>query len=143
MQFVDCFCGQAICNSSSRSSPPVLTHCSPGILLLLACARTNAHLTSDFWQPEWDEAIRWATERVWEEGLLSKGGSLCHGIAGNAWPLLLLHNCFEYDVEQREGAKRKFRARTNATSSTNTIGELSGDFQGSSVFAARPGDAPI
>ncbi|KAK9384245.1 hypothetical protein V1515DRAFT_542261, partial [Lipomyces mesembrius] len=117
------------CRSSSRSSPLVqICHGSPGILLLLACARTNAHLTSNFWQPEWDETILLATERAWEEGLLSKGGCLCHGIAGNAWPLLLLHNCFEYEVEQMEEAKRNFRERTNATISTNTIGELSGDY---------------
>ncbi|KAK9372470.1 uncharacterized protein V1513DRAFT_452318 [Lipomyces chichibuensis] len=115
--------------SSSRSSPLVqICHGSPGILLLLACARSNPYLTSDFWQPEWDEAIRLATERTWEEGLLSKGGSLCHGIAGNAWPLLLLHNCFEYEVEQMEIARRNFRERTTVTSSTTTIGELSGDY---------------
>ncbi|KAK9364912.1 hypothetical protein V1509DRAFT_451565 [Lipomyces kononenkoae] len=115
--------------SSSRSSPLVqICHGSPGILLLLACARINRHLTSDFWQPEWDEAVRLATERTWEEGLLSKGGSLCHGMAGNAWPLLLLHNCFEYEVEQMQEAKRNFSKRTNTTSSTNTTMELSGDY---------------
>jgi hypothetical protein len=43
---------------------------------------------------EWEEAIRLGSERVWEEGLLSKGGGLCHGIAGNAWPWLLLHERF-------------------------------------------------
>ncbi|KAK9482880.1 hypothetical protein V1527DRAFT_454615 [Lipomyces starkeyi] len=115
--------------SSSRSSPLVqICHGSPGILLLLACARRDAHLTFHFWQPEWDEAIRLATERVWEEGLLSKGGSLCHGIAGNAWPLLLLHDCFEYNGQQMEEAKRNFRERTHTTSSPNAFGELSGDY---------------
>jgi hypothetical protein len=115
--------------SSSLSSPLVqICHGSPGILLLLAYARRDAHLTFHFWQPEWDEAIRLATERVWEEGLLSKGGSLCHGIAGNAWPLLLLHDCFEYNGQQMEEAKRNFRERTHTTSSPNTLGELSGDY---------------
>ena len=49
------------------------------------------------WAPECDEAIRLRSERVWEERLLSKGGGLCHGIAGNAWPWLALHNAFEND----------------------------------------------
>ncbi|KAK9489754.1 hypothetical protein V1508DRAFT_442406 [Lipomyces doorenjongii] len=114
---------------SSRPFPLVqICHGSPAILLLLACARTNAYLTSNFWQPEWDEAIRLASERIWEEGLLSKGGGLCHGMAGNAWPLLLLHDCFEYEVEQMEEAKRNVRERTKATTSTSNVRELSSDY---------------
>lgn len=81
--------------SSSRPSPLVqICHGTPGLLLLLAQARRNIGILSSYWQPEWDEAIRLGTERVWEEGLLYKGGGLCHGIAGNAWPLLALHNSY-------------------------------------------------
>lgn len=38
----------------------------------------------------WHQAFRLASEKVWREGLVSKGGGLCHGITGNAWPWLLL-----------------------------------------------------
>ena len=56
---------------------------------------------ASYWSSEWDEAIRLGSERVWEEGLLSKGGGICHGIAGNAWPLLMLHSCYiEYDTDR-------------------------------------------
>ncbi|RHZ55223.1 lanthionine synthetase C family protein [Aspergillus thermomutatus] len=114
-------------SSTRRASPLVqICHGSPAILLLLGCARRNLYLTSNFWQPEWDEAIFLASERVWEEGLLSKGGSLCHGIAGNAWPLLLLHDSCEYDVELLEIAKRNYMERTKTTD----IGQpaLTGDY---------------
>ncbi|KAK2760701.1 hypothetical protein FQN54_001936 [Arachnomyces sp. PD_36] len=81
--------------STSRSSPLVqICHGTPGLLLLLAKARRNPHIVSTYWKPEWDEAIKLGTETVWNEGLLSKGGGLCHGIAGNAWPLLALHGCY-------------------------------------------------
>jgi hypothetical protein len=92
-----------------------ICHGSPAILLLLGCARRNRYLASNFWQPEWDKAIFLASERVWEEGLLSKGGSLCHGITGNAWPLLLLHDSYEYDEELLEIAKRNYGERTKRT----------------------------
>jgi hypothetical protein len=73
-----------------------LCHGSPGILILLATALKNQTLTRKYWSPEWDEAIDLATDRIWEEGILSKGGSLCHGIAGNGWPWLMLHDAFQY-----------------------------------------------
>ncbi|KAL2001615.1 hypothetical protein VTN02DRAFT_1524 [Thermoascus thermophilus] len=114
--------------SSARGSPLVqVCHGAPGILLLLATARKNAYLTSRFWQPEWDQATQLAAERVWEEGLLSKGGSLCHGLAGNAWTFLLLHDCFEYDVEDMKQAKRLFtQSKTGAPDGTKH--ELTGDY---------------
>lgn len=98
---------------SKRSSPLVqLCHGAPGILLLLGMARRNDYLTLAYWQPEWDQATRLATERVWKEGLLSKGGGLGHGIAGNAWPLLLLHDSFEYGTKVMDRAKRNYMERT-------------------------------
>ncbi len=76
---------------SSRSSPLVqICHGIPGLLLLLAAAKGTPGVLK-YQTAEWDEAIRLGSERVWEEDLLSKGGGLCHGIAGNAWPWLLLH----------------------------------------------------
>lgn len=39
-----------------------------------------------------------SASKVWEEGLLRKGGSLCHGLSGNAWALLTLHDAFEVDI---------------------------------------------
>jgi hypothetical protein len=116
---------------SSRPSHLVqICHGTPGILLLLATARRNASLTAAYWQPEWDEAIRLGTERVWEEGLLSKGGNICHGLAGNAWPLLMLHDCFEYDVEDMKIAKQTFIKRTPATQMSDRSREPSEDLTG-------------
>lgn len=102
-------------------------HGSPSFLLLMACARRNAHLMANHWQPEWDQAIQLATKRIWEEGLLSKGGGLCHGIAGNAWSVLLMHDCFEYDSELAAQAKRNYQARTQ-TDISSVLPELTGDY---------------
>ncbi|KAL1988189.1 hypothetical protein VTN96DRAFT_719 [Rasamsonia emersonii] len=117
---------------SSRSSPLVqICHGAPGLLVLLATARRDSRLTSKFWQPEWDEAIRLGTEKVWQEGLLSKGGSLCHGLTGNAWPLLMLHDCFEYDVEDMKKAKQAYRERVSERAGRHPTGEeesLSSDY---------------
>ena len=89
--------------ASSRSSPLVqLCHGAPGMLLLLAAAKQNPHVAQHCWMPHWSEALHLCGERVWEQGVLSKGGGLCHGIAGNAWPFLLLHVCF-VDDEPRPG----------------------------------------
>ncbi|PWY76249.1 lanthionine synthetase C family protein [Aspergillus heteromorphus CBS 117.55] len=115
--------------SSRRSSPLVqICHGSPGMLALMACARRNSPLTSDYWQPEWDLAIRLASERVWEEGLLSKGGGVCHGITGNAWPLLLLHDSFQYDDKEMQVAKRNYMERTQTTDPRSIEHGLTGDF---------------
>lgn len=83
-------------------------HGSPSILLLLGVALKNDQLTQNCWHPVWDQTLYQATARVWEEGLLSKGGSLCHGISGNAWPWLLLHDVFEYNSDRIEDARRTF-----------------------------------
>lgn len=92
--------------SKQRSSELVqLCHGSPGLLILLGAALKNKFLTRAHWDPSWDQAVYLGTERVWEEGLLSKGGSLCHGVAGNAWAWLLLHDCFEYYSETLNEAR--------------------------------------
>ncbi|GLA18932.1 hypothetical protein AnigIFM62618_006590 [Aspergillus niger] len=115
--------------SSKRSSPLVqICHGSPGILALMASARRNKPLITCFWQPEWDVAIRLASERVWEEGLLSKGGGICHGITGNAWPLLLLHDSFEYDKEEMQAARERYMEREQITSATVLDTGLTGDY---------------
>jgi hypothetical protein len=62
-------------------------------LLLISAAK---NVIPEYSKPEWDEAARLGVERIWKEGLLSKGGGVCHGHAGNAWPLLLLHILCEY-----------------------------------------------
>ncbi|KAE8350996.1 putative lanthionine synthetase C family protein [Aspergillus coremiiformis] len=113
---------------SRHSSPLVqICHGSPGMLLLMACARRSP-LVVEYWEPEWDEAIHLAAESIWREGLVSKGGSLCHGIAGNALPLLLMHDSIEYDVELMQTAKRNYMDRTETTE-TKCIGRnLSSDY---------------
>lgn len=92
--------------SSSRSTHLVqICHGTPGLLALLATARRNHRIKTSFWKPEWDQAIQLGAEKAWQEGLLTKGGSLCHGLAGNAWSLLLLHECFESDSDDKEEDK--------------------------------------
>lgn len=107
-----------------------LCHGSPGILILLAAALKNGPLVRGFWCPEWDQTIDLASTRIWEEGILSKGGSLCHGIAGNAWPWLLLHDAFEYHSREIEQARVEYQQRSNASSPlTNDLSQkLTPDF---------------
>ncbi|KAL4782880.1 hypothetical protein BJX76DRAFT_274910 [Aspergillus varians] len=99
-------------SSSTREHPLVqICHGAPAILGLLGCALKSADLVLNHWEPEWDHALRLAADRVWEEGLLSKGGGLCHGIAGNAWPFLLLHNVFEYNSDVLTRARENYANR--------------------------------
>ena len=67
-----------------------LCHGAPGALLLIAALRSACAHTGKTHPPELDIVESRLSDRVWKEGLLSKGMSLCHGIAGNAWPWLLL-----------------------------------------------------
>ncbi|KAJ5672114.1 hypothetical protein N7507_001241 [Penicillium longicatenatum] len=92
-----------------------LCHGSPGTLIMLAAALKNPALTRDHWCPEWDQTVYEASQRIWEEGLLSKGGSLCHGISGNGWPWLTLHNTFEYHSKELEVARTAYWQRAQAS----------------------------
>ncbi|EEQ85007.1 hypothetical protein RJZ56_007199 [Blastomyces dermatitidis] len=113
--------------SSSRYASYVqICHGSPGMLILLAQARNSTQLMRSFWEPDWDKAIRIGSRQVWERGLLFKGGGICHGIAGNAWPLLLLHDSFEYGNERTELAKLSFKDRTGSDASAEE--ELTPDY---------------
>lgn len=103
-------------------------HGSPGLLILMNSALRNAHLMSNYWQPEWVQAVHLATERIWEEGLLSKGGGICHGISGNAWPVLLMHDCFEYEGELMEQAKKNYNMRVQTNDTPVTQPQLTGDY---------------
>ncbi|KAJ9251853.1 lanthionine synthetase C family protein [Paecilomyces variotii] len=115
---------------SNRASPLVqICHGVPGLMLLLATAK---QFISEYEKPEWDEALRLGTDRVWEEGLLSKGGGVCHGHAGNAWPLLLLHVVYEYSnknagqhskSEAESSAERGGRVSRSASRKQNTTGD--------------------
>lgn len=99
-----------------RSELVQLCHGSPGILILLAAALKNGPLVRRFWCPEWDQTIDLATRRIWEEGILTKGGSLCHGVAGNGWPWLLLHDAFEHHSQDIEQARIAYQQRSNGSS---------------------------
>lgn len=75
---------------NDRESPLVqICHGAPGHLLLMSILQDRRSPCYAFWQPSWTESSRLATRVIWQQGLLSKGGSLCHGIAGNAWPWLV------------------------------------------------------
>jgi len=77
-------------SSAVRASPLVqMCHGAPGLLLLLGAARHHEKLNK-YRVPDLEEAVQLCSERLWEQGLLSKGGGLCHGIGGNAWPWLTL-----------------------------------------------------
>lgn len=77
-------------SKSPRPSPLVqLCHGAPGLLLLLACAKRNEEFRREHWQAIWNDAFERGSAKVWEQGLLSKGCGVCHGIAGNALPWLL------------------------------------------------------
>lgn len=106
-----------------------LCHGSPGILILLSAALKNGPLTRDHWCPDWDQTIYLGTQRIWEEGILSKGGSLCHGISGNAWPWLMLHDVFEYHSSDIKEARRTYTQRTGILSPASDFSEdLTPDF---------------
>ncbi|OKL58824.1 hypothetical protein UA08_05620 [Talaromyces atroroseus] len=91
-----------------KTSPFVqLCHGPPGLLILLNTVYQNTSLLERFWRPEWELALRLGTEKIWQEGLLSKGASFCHGHTGNAWPLLYLHNIYEYNVGYQQQAKQR------------------------------------
>ena len=113
-----------------RSEFVQLCHGCPGILILLATAYKNVPLTQAYWCPEWDQAIYLATGRIWEEGLLSKGGSLCHGIAGNSWPWLLLHDCFEHHPDTIKEARYEYQRRSSTplVSNADLSDQLTPDF---------------
>ncbi|KAJ0414854.1 hypothetical protein BJY00DRAFT_18564 [Aspergillus carlsbadensis] len=107
-----------------RSSPPHLMqicHGAPAFLSLMACALRVPELVKVHWTPEWDIAINLATQRVWVEGLLPKGGGLCHGIAGNAWPLLMLYVSFEENAGVLEEVRHKNPAPTMSSATDGTL----------------------
>lgn len=107
-----------------------LCHGSPGTLILLSAALKNGPLTRDHWCPDWDQTIYLGTQRIWEEGILSKGGSLCHGISGNAWPWLMLHGVFEYHSSDINEARSTYTQRTGISSplASDFSKELTPDF---------------
>jgi len=84
-------------SEKTRVSPLVqICHGVPGLLMLLAFAGLNGPFAKRFYKSIWVEALHMASLRVWEQGILSKGGGLCHGIAGNAWTFLVLHDAFDH-----------------------------------------------
>jgi hypothetical protein len=77
---------------SSRTSPLVqLCHGTPGLLILLGTAHRNKEFKDLYWDESWEGALQVAIEKVWAEGVLSKGLGICHGIAGNAMTFLLVN----------------------------------------------------
>lgn len=119
-------------DAATRSSPFVqLCHGPPGLLVLLGVIYEKLSFVERFWRPEWDLAIRLGTEKIWNEGLLSKGGNVCHGLTGNAWSLLLLQNAYEYNGDLLQAAKDKRMAEIEKPGLTTTTGKeqtLNGDY---------------
>lgn len=84
-------------SENTRVSPLVqICHGAPGLLMMLALAGLNGPFARRYYKSIWVEALHVASRRVWEQGVLSKGGGLCHGIAGNAWTFLVLHDAFDH-----------------------------------------------
>lgn len=73
-----------------RASPLVqLCHGAPGMAVLLAVAGMKKPFSENWKRPEWEEAQSLAHQVLWREGIVSKGLGVCHGIAGNALPMVL------------------------------------------------------
>ncbi|KAH8697140.1 putative lanthionine synthetase C family protein [Talaromyces proteolyticus] len=121
-------------SSEQRSSPLLqLCHGAPGIVILLGAVYQNKFFLDSFWKPEWQIALRLSTERIWEEGLLSKGGNLCHGLTGNIWPLLPFHRIYEYNSNfQMQGEQLRLaelkKTEGKATTIEDTKELFSSDF---------------
>ncbi|XP_059618910.1 lanC-like protein 3 homolog [Phlebotomus argentipes] len=60
-------------------------HGAPGAVYLLA----KAYLV--FRDEKYLNSLKLAADLVWKKGLLLKGPGICHGVAGNAYVFLLLH----------------------------------------------------
>lgn len=115
----------------TRSSPFVqLCHGPPGLLVLLGAIYEKTSFVERFWRPEWDTAIRLGTVKTWEEGLLSKGGNVCHGLTGNAWSLLPLQIIYEYYGDSLQAAKDKRMAELEKSGLAINIEKetLNGDY---------------
>lgn len=116
-------------STACHESPLVqICHGAPAILGLLGSSMKNTDLLLNNWTQEWETAARLATERVWDEGLLSKGGGLCHGITGNAWPLLMLHDVFEYNRDALSRTRENYHARQGGQQKEEIPEILSSDF---------------
>ncbi|CAG7927949.1 unnamed protein product [Penicillium olsonii] len=113
-----------------RSKLVQLCHGIPGLLILLGAAFKHESLIRKHWDPSWDQAVYLGSECIWREGLLSKGGSLCHGVSGNAWAWLLLHDAFEYHSDSINEAREAYlrRSQLSALPSMQTSQKLTGDF---------------
>ena len=82
-----------------RASPLVqICHGTPGLLQLLTVAGLNTVFVKTYqqWHASWLNAINTCSKTVWEQGLLTKGGRICHGIDGNAWTILSASAMLEY-----------------------------------------------
>ncbi|CRG85321.1 hypothetical protein PISL3812_02418 [Talaromyces islandicus] len=117
-------------SSEERSSPLLqLCHGSPGMLLLLAAAYRNPFFLSKYWRPEWETALHLATEQTWKEGLLSKGGNLCHGLTGNIWPLLPFHDIYDNNsIFQTEVRQQRLAELGKTDTPTTEPRTLSSDY---------------
>ena len=60
--------------------------------MLLGAAWQNREFRDEHWDASWNETLYVCAQKTWEEGLLSKGAGLCHGVAGNAMPFLLVQH---------------------------------------------------
>ncbi|KZZ97997.1 Lanthionine synthetase C-like protein [Ascosphaera apis ARSEF 7405] len=67
------------------------------------------------WRPLWDEAIYLGSKKIRAQGLLRKGAGICHGVAGNIWALVLLHESFEKGVSFMEETWNCYVERTGST----------------------------
>jgi hypothetical protein len=85
--------------SASSTVRYQICHGTPGLLLLLACVKKN-NLFTQFRTDVWGEAVQIGSDAVWKYGLLSKGGGLCHGITGNALPLIMLYNPLDSSTDR-------------------------------------------
>jgi hypothetical protein len=65
-----------------------ICHGSPGLVILLSVVK---QFFPDYWSDDiiFGTTLQAAAEKVWEQGLVKKGLGICHGVAGNAWALMI------------------------------------------------------
>lgn len=72
-----------------------ICHGAPGVLLLLARAMEMTEVDAGFQADVMSSAVA-----VWMRGLLTKGNSLCHGTAGNAYAFEALYRATKLPAYQ-------------------------------------------
>ena len=116
---------------SKRTAPLMqLCHGTPGLMLLITTAGMSPSFAANHWSDIWLNDAMKGAKKTWEQGLLSKGGGLCHGIAGNAWPLILLSVVAQYNSVSSHETSTSRQTNTMEKSPASARGPSGDEFLG-------------